>query len=68
MISINDNNKKHKKVTWDEVYVDFRKQHLDTPSKEIAYWGPYGYAAIKILYTDGEAQIYNYNTKELEYI
>ena len=66
MIKIN-NNDKHKKITWDEVYEDFRKRHLEIPSNEIKDWKPYGYATIKIIYSDGEAQIYDYDTKDLLY-
>lgn len=55
--------KKPKKLTWDDVFKDFKKRH---PSKWFAVmkWEAANYATIRIFLHDGRVLLYDYDTKE----
>lgn len=55
---------KTKMVTWFDIYSDFKKAHPDLSSKAPDFQ-PYGYATIKLYFTDGQRMLYNYDTKTL---
>ena len=48
-----------KKITWDEVYKDFKSRHPNM-RKEVVHWQPYDYATIVLYFADGSKGTYNF--------
>ena len=55
------------KLTWNDVYKDFRKLH-PTLAKKVLGFEPHSYATILLIFPDRERATYNYDTKRMERI
>lgn len=51
-----------KKVTWNDVYKDFRKRHPKMRKHTVGFQ-PYDFAEVVVYIDDGRKLIYNYDTK-----
>ena len=55
---------RHKKITWDVIYDDFKKEYPKLKTKALGF-KPYDYATILIFFLDQVRMTYNYDTKEV---
>ena len=55
---------RHKKITWDVIYDDFKKEYPKLKTKALGF-KPYDYATILIFFLDRVRMTYNYDTKEI---
>ena len=55
---------KKDKVTWRDVYNDYKKHHPKA-SKKCLGFDPYGFATILLIFPDRVRMTYNYDTKEV---
>ena len=55
------------KLTWNDVYKDFRKRH-PTMAKRVLGYEPHSYATILLIFPDRERMTYNYDTREMKRI
>lgn len=51
------------KLTWDDVYRDFRKRHPRL-AKDVLGFEPYGFATILLMFPNRVRMTYNYDTKK----
>lgn len=56
-----------KKITFDDVYKDFRS-HYPTLRKHAIGWQPYGYLSILVLLDDKIKVKYDYMRKQCEFV
>ena len=54
-----------KKLTWDKIYKDFKTQYVSM-GKNIVWWHPHDFAAIKLYFKDGSIGIYKFVNKSFE--
>lgn len=54
-----------KKITWKEVYKDFRSRHPQA-RKDVVYWHPHDYATIMLYFADGTKGTYNYIDRKVK--
>ena len=55
---------RQKKITWDVIYKDFKKQYPRMAKRAYGFEA-YGYATILIKFYDNIFMTYNYDTKEI---
>lgn len=56
-----------KKVTWDDIYKDFRSRHPNL-KKTIMYWHPYDYAMIMLYFKDGRKGVYDFLEQRVQFV
>lgn len=54
-----------KKVTWDDIYKDFRSRHPRYAKKCLGF-KPHDYATILLMFPNRERATYNYDTQEVK--
>ena len=55
---------KKKKLTWDNIYKDFRRTYPFI-AKEVSGFEPHSFATILLFFAGKKRMLYNYDTKEL---
>lgn len=55
------------KITWSEIYSDFRRRHPNL-SKGVLDYRPHDYLTIKIIFRDGSEMVYDYDSKRATFI
>lgn len=55
------------KVTWHDIYMDFRRRH-PTLAKSICYWAPYGYAQVLIRLKNGDELVHDHDEHIAKFI
>ena len=53
-----------KKLTWDNIYKDFRKSHPSL-AKEVYGFEPHSFATILLFFPERKRMLYNYDTKKV---
>lgn len=56
-----------KKLTWKDVYKEFRSKFPNL-RKKVMYWCPYGYETIELYLDDGSKATYHYSKNEFKFI
>ena len=56
-----------KKLSWDEVYKEFRRTHPKLKNY-IIDWRPFDYATIMLYFKDGSRMTYDCTTKECKFV
>lgn len=57
----------HNKVTWGDIYKDFRTTHPNLRNEVLDY-RPYDYLTIILYFRDGRSMVYKYTTKECHFL
>lgn len=52
------------KITWDDVYKDFKNRHPRLSKKVLGYF-PYGYSTILLVFSDNVRMLYNHDKKRV---
>ena len=62
---MNKKEQKEKKITWKDVFDDFKKTYPNM-SRTVITFDPHSYATVILYFPDRVRMTYNYDTKELK--